>query len=74
MISKMTKRKIKVGLDLTKENIITSHIRIRKSETFIIQGEINPDMDKIKEASKNIGLDLTTNQSSIIEYPRYLDN
>jgi hypothetical protein len=29
-------------------------------------------MDKIKEASKNIGLDLTTNQSSIIEYPRYI--
>lgn len=66
MISKMTKRKIKVGLDLTKEN--------KKSETFIIQGEINPDMNKIREASKNIGLDLTINQSSIIEYPRYLDN
>lgn len=64
MISKMTKRKIKVGLDLTKE--------IKKSEKTTIQGEINPDMDKIKEASKNIGLDLTTNQSSI-EYPRYLN-
>jgi hypothetical protein len=63
MISKMFKRKIKVGLDLTKEN--------KKSETPIIQEEVNPDMDKIREAAKNIGLDLTTNQSSIIEYPRY---
>jgi hypothetical protein len=51
----MTKRKIKVGLDLTKEN--------KKSEPLIIQGEVNPDMNKIKEASKNIGLDLTINQS-----------
>lgn len=68
MISKMTKRKIKVGLDLTKE--------IKKSEKTTIQGEVNPDMDmdKIREVSKNIGLDLTKNQSSIIEYPRYLDN
>ena len=66
MISKMTKRKIKVGLDLTKEN--------KKFENPIIQGEVNTDMYKIKEASKNVGLDLTTNQSSIIEYPRYLDN
>jgi hypothetical protein len=66
MILKMTKRKIKVGLDLTKEN--------KKSETFIIQGEVNPDMDKIKESSKNIRLDLTINQSNVIEYPRYLDN
>ena len=55
MILKMTKRKIKVGLDLTKEN--------KKSEPLIIQGEVNPDMNKIKEASKNIGLDLTINQS-----------
>ncbi len=66
MISKMTKRKIKVGLDLTKEN--------KKSEPIIIQGEVNPDMNKIKEASKNIGLDLTINQSNVIEYPRYLNN
>lgn len=66
MISKMTKRKIKVGLDLTKE--------IKKSEPIIIQGEVNPDMNKIKEASKNIGLDLTINQSNVIEYPRYLNN
>ena len=29
-------------------------------------------MDKIKEATKNVGLDLTKNQSSVIEYPRYL--
>jgi len=62
MISKMTKRKIKVGLDLTKEN--------KKSENPIIQGEVNPDMDKIKEASKNVGLDITINQSNVIEYPR----
>jgi hypothetical protein len=62
----MTKRKIKVGLDLTKEN--------KKTEKITIQGEINLDMDKIKKASKNIGLDLTKNQSSTIEYPRYLDN
>lgn len=56
-------KKIKIGLDLTKE--------IKKIE-FIVQGEPNSDMDKIKEASKNIGLDLTKNQSSVIEYPRYL--
>lgn len=66
MISKMNKRKIKVGLDLTKE--------IKKSEKTTIQGEVNPDMDKIKEASKNVGLDITINQSDFIEYPRYLDN
>lgn len=48
MILKINKRKIKVGLDLTKET--------EKSENTIIQGEINPDMDKIREASKNIGL------------------
>ncbi len=66
MILKMNKRKNKVGLDLTKE--------IKKSEKPIIQGEVNPDMDKIKESTKNIGLDLTTNQSKVIEYPRYLDN
>lgn len=58
-------KKIKIGLDLTKE--------IKKIE-FIVQGETNPDMDKIKEASKNVGLDLTKNQSSVIEYPRYLYN
>ena len=58
-------KKIKIGLDLTKE--------IKKIE-FIVQGEPNPDMDKIKEASKNVGLDLTKNQSSLIEYPRYLYN
>ena len=57
--------KIKIGLDLTKE--------IGKNE-FIVQGDPNPDMDKIKEASKNIVLDLTKNQSSVIEYPRYLYN
>lgn len=56
-------KKIKIGLDLTKE--------IKKIE-FIVQGETNPD--KIKEASKNVGLDLTKNQSSLIEYPRYLYN
>lgn len=38
-------KEIKIGLDLTKE--------IKKIE-FIVQGEINPDMDKIKEASKNV--------------------
>lgn len=56
-------KKIKIGLDLTKE--------IKKNE-FIVQGDPNPGMDKIKEASKNVGLDLTKNQSSVIEYPRYL--
>ena len=54
---------IKIGLDLTKE--------IKKNE-FISQGDPNPDMDKIKEAAKNVGLDLTKNQSIVIEYPRYL--
>lgn len=58
-------KKIKIGLDLTKE--------IKKIE-FIVQSEKNPDMDKIKEAAKNVGLDLTKNQSSVIEYPRYLYN
>lgn len=63
MIFKM--KKIEIGLDLTKET---------KKVDLIIQGDLNPDMDKIKEASKNIGLDLTKNQSSVIEYPRYLYN
>ena len=56
-------RKIEIGLDLTKET---------KKVDLIVQGETNPDWDKIKKASKNIGLDLTKNQSSVIEYPRYL--
>lgn len=56
-------KKIKIGLDLTK--------KIKKNE-FIVQGDPNPDMDKIKEAAENVGLDLTKNQSSVIEYPRYL--
>jgi len=58
-------KKIEIGLDLTKE--------IKKIE-FIVQSDPNPDMSKIKEASKNVGLDLTKNQSSLIEYPRYLYN
>lgn len=58
-------KKIKIGLDLTKE--------IKKNE-FIVQGDPNPDMDKIKGATKNVGLDLTKNQSSVIEYPRHLYN
>lgn len=56
-------KEIKIGLDLTKE--------IKKIE-FIVQGNPNPDWDKTKKASKNIGLDLTKKQSSVIEYPRYL--
>lgn len=47
-------KEIKIGLDLTKE--------IKKIE-FIVQGDPNPDWDKIKESSKNVGLDLTKNQS-----------
>ena len=39
-------KKIEIGLDLTKET---------KKVDLIVQGETNPDMDKIKEASKNIG-------------------
>lgn len=58
-------KKIEIGLDLTKET---------KKVDLIVQGDPNPDMNKIKEASKNIGLDLTKNQSSVIEYPRYLNN
>lgn len=58
-------KKIKIGLDLTKET---------KKVEFIFQGDPNPDMDKIKEAAKNVGLDLTKNQYSVIEYPRYLYN
>jgi len=44
---------------------------IKKIE-FIVQGDTNTDMNKIKEASKNVGLDLTKKQSIVIEYPRYL--
>jgi sporulation-control protein spo0M len=57
-------RKIEIGLDLTKE--------IKNLDNFIVQGDPNPDMDKIRESAKNVGLDLTKNQSSVIEYPRYL--
>lgn len=57
-------KKIEIGLDLTKE--------IKKLDNFIVQGDLNPDMDKIREAARNVGLDLTKNQSSVIEYPRYL--
>lgn len=56
-------KKIKIGLDLTKET---------KKVDLIVQGETNSDMDKIKESAKNVGLDLTKNQSSVIEYSRYL--
>ncbi len=58
-------KKIKIGLDLTKET---------KEVDLIVQGETNSDMDKIKESAKNVGLDLTKNQSSVIEYSRYLYN
>jgi len=58
-------KKIKIGLDLTKET---------KKVDLIVQGETNSDMDKIKESAKNVGLDLTKNQSSVIEYSRYLYN
>lgn len=57
-------KKIEIGLDLTKET---------NKVDLIVQGETNPDMDKIKESAKNVGLDLTKNQSSVIEYP-YLYN
>lgn len=57
-------KKIEIGLDLTKE--------IKKLDNFIVQGDLNPDMYKIREAAENVGLDLTKNQSSVIEYPRYL--
>jgi sporulation-control protein spo0M len=53
-------KKIEIGLDLTKE--------IKKLDNFIVKGETNPDWDKIKEASKNVGLDLTKNQSSSHNY------
>lgn len=56
-------KKIEIGLDLTKET---------KKVDLIVKGETNTEWDKIKKASKNIGLDLTKNQSSVIEYPRYL--
>lgn len=59
MILKMNKSKIKVGLDLTKE--------IKKSKKPIIQGEVNPDMDKIKEASKNIGLEVVKSCEKVNE-------
>lgn len=51
-------KKIEIGLDLTKE--------IKNLDNFIIQCHPNPDMDKIREASKNVGLDLTKNQSGVI--------
>lgn len=59
-------KKIKIGLDLTKET--------NKIDNFIVQGDPNSDMDKIREATKNVGLDLTKNQSNVIEYPRCLYN
>lgn len=46
-------KEIKIGLDLTKET---------KKVDLIVQGDPNPDWNKIKESSKNIGLDLTKNQ------------
>lgn len=57
---------MKVGLDLTK-------IRIEKFDQFqVIQESKSSDIDKAKEASKNIGLDLTNEkQSDIIDLTKY---
>jgi hypothetical protein len=64
MISQMAE--IKIGLDLTK-------IKIKKFEEFNYQtADKIPDMEKIKRASINVGLDLTKDLPSVIEYPRYL--
>lgn len=63
MISKMNK--IEIGLDLTK-------VKIKKFEELNYQTETIPDMEKIKRASMNVGLDLTKDLPNVIEYPKYL--
>ena len=60
MVLKMIKRKIKVGLDLTKKT--------KKIDNFTVQGDTNPDMDKIKISTMDVGLDLTKDLPIVIEY------
>ena len=57
---------MKVGLDLTK-------IKIKKFNQFqVIQESTSFGIDKAKEASKNIGLDLTNEkQSDRIDLTKY---
>lgn len=48
---------MEVGIDLTK-------IKIKKYSEFIIQESTSLDAEKAKEASKNIGIDLTMSQKN----------
>lgn len=48
---------MKVGLDLTKQ-------KIKKFKDFSIQESLSFDLEKAKESSKNIGLDLTKEKKS----------
>jgi hypothetical protein len=56
---------MKVGLDLTKT-------KIKKFKDFVIQESSSFDLERAKEASKNIGLDLTKEkQSDKIDLTKY---
>jgi len=56
---------MKVGLDLTKP-------KIKKFKDFVIQESSSFDLERAKEASKNIGLDLTKEkQSDKIDLTKY---
>ena len=48
---------MEVGIDLTKT-------KIKKYSEFIIQESTSSDVEKAKEASKNIGIDLTMSQKN----------
>jgi hypothetical protein len=56
---------MKVGLDLTKP-------KIKKFKDFVIQESSSFDLERAKEASKNVGLDLTKEkQSDKIDLTKY---
>ena len=56
---------MKVGLDLTKP-------KIKKFKDFVIQESSSFDMERVKESSKNIGLDLTKEkQNDKIDLTKY---
>lgn len=48
---------MEVGVDLTKT-------KIKKYSEFIIQESTSSDVEKAKEASKNIGIDLTMSKKN----------
>jgi hypothetical protein len=56
---------MKVGLDLTKP-------KIKKFKDFIMRESSSFDLERAKEASKNVGLDLTKEkQSDKIDLTKY---